>query len=80
MDEATSALDAHSEQLVQNALEESKQGRTSVIIAHRLSTIKSADRIHVMATGKIIETGTHESLIRQKGAYAKMIQLQQFTS
>ena len=78
MDEATSALDAQSEQLVQDALEQSKQGRTSLIIAHRLATIKSADRIYVMASGKIIETGTHESLLEQKGAYAKMISLQQF--
>ena len=79
MDEATSALDAQSEQLVQEALEQSKQGRTSLIIAHRLATIKSADRIYVMASGKIIETGTHESLLEQKGAYAKMISLQQFS-
>ena len=79
MDEATSALDAQSEQLVQDALEQSKQGRTSLIIAHRLATIKSADRIYVMASGKIIETGTHESLLEQKGAYAKMISLQQFS-
>ena len=79
MDEATSALDAQSEQLVQDALEQSKQGRTSLIIAHRLATIKSADRIYVMASGKIIETGTHKSLLEQKGAYAKMISLQQFS-
>ena len=79
MDEATSALDAQSEQLVQEALEQSKQGRTSLIIAHRLATIKSADRIYVMASGRIIETGTHESLLKQKGAYAKMISLQQFS-
>ena len=79
MDEATSALDAQSEQLVQDALEQSKQGRTSLIIAHRLATIKSADRIYVMASGKIIETGTHESLLEQKGAYAKMISMQQFS-
>ena len=79
MDEATSALDAQSEQLVQDALEQSKQGRTSLIIAHRLATIKSADRIYVMASGRIIETGTHESLLKQKGAYAKMISLQQFS-
>ena len=79
MDEATSALDAPSEQLVQDALEQSKQGRTSLIIAHRLATIKSADRIYVLASGRIIETGTHESLLEQKGAYAKMISLQQFS-
>ena len=78
MDEATSALDAQSERLVQDALEQSKKGRTSIIIAHRLATIKSADRIYVMASGRIIETGTHESLLEKKGAYAKMISLQQF--
>ena len=79
MDEATSALDAKSEQLVQEALEQSKQGRTSIVIAHRLSTIKSADRIYVMDSGRIIEKGTHTSLLEQNGIYAKMISLQQFT-
>ena len=79
MDEATSALDAKSEQLVQEALEQSKQGRTSIVIAHRLSTIKSADRIYVLDSGKIIEKGTHTSLLEQNGIYAKMISLQQFT-
>ena len=79
MDEATSALDAQSEQLVQEALEQSKQGRTSLVIAHRLATIKSADRIYVMDSGRIIEKGTHESLLKQNGAYAKMISLQKFT-
>ena len=79
MDEATSALDAQSERLVQDALEQSKKGRTSIIIAHRLATIKSADRIYVMASGRIIETGTHESLLEKKGAYSKMISLQQFS-
>lgn len=79
MDEATSALDAKSEQLVQEALEQSKKGRTSIVIAHRLSTIKSADRIYVMDSGRIIEKGTHTSLLEQNGIYAKMISLQQFT-
>ena len=79
MDEATSALDTKSEQLVQNALEQSKKGRTSLIIAHRLVTIKSADRVYVLASGKVIETGTHESLLKQKGTYAKMVSLQQFS-
>ena len=79
MDEATSALDTKSEQLVQNALEQSKKGRTSLIIAHRLATIKSADRVYVLASGKVIETGTHESLLKQKGTYAKMVSLQQFS-
>ncbi len=79
MDEATSALDAKSEQLVQNALDRSKKGRTSLIIAHRLATIKSADRVYVLDSGKVIETGTHESLLKQNGTYAKMVSLQQFS-
>ena len=79
MDEATSSLDAQSEQKVQVGLEQSIKGRTSLIIAHRLSTIKSADRIYVLKAGKIIETGTHESLLAQAGTYSKMISLQQFS-
>ena len=79
MDEATSALDAKSEQLVQNALDQSKKGRTSLIIAHRLATIKSADRVYVLASGKVIEAGTHEGLLKQNGTYAKMVSLQQFS-
>ena len=79
MDEATSSLDAQSEQKVQVGLEQSIKGRTSLIIAHRLSTIKSADRIYVLKAGKIIETGTHESLVAQAGTYSKMISLQQFS-
>ena len=79
MDEATSSLDAQSEQKVQVGLEQSIKGRTSLIIAHRLSTIKSADRIYVLKAGKIIETGTHESLLAQAGTYSTMISLQQFS-
>ena len=79
MDEATSSLDAQSEQKVQVGLKQSIKGRTSLIIAHRLSTIKSADRIYVLKAGKIIETGTHESLLAQAGTYSKMISLQQFS-
>ena len=79
MDEATSSLDAQSEQKVQIGLEQSIKGRTSLIIAHRLSTIKSADRIYVLKAGKIIETGTHESLLAQAGTYSKMISLQKFS-
>ena len=79
MDEATSSLDAQSEQKVQVGLEQSIKGRTSLIIAHRLSTIKSVDRIYVLKAGKIIETGTHESLLAQAGTYSKMISLQQFS-
>ena len=79
MDEATSALDAKSEKQVHNALDQSKKGRTCLIVAHRLATIKSADRVYVLESGKIIETGTHESLLKQKGAYAKMVSLQRFS-
>ncbi len=79
MDEPTSALDAKSEHLVQNALDQSKKGRTSLIIAHRLATIKSADRVYVLEAGKITETGSHDSLLKQNGSYAKMVSLQQFS-
>ncbi len=79
MDEATSALDAKSEHLVQKALDQSKKGRTSLIIAHRLATIKSADRVYVLESGKITETGSHDSLLKQNGSYAKMVSLQQFS-
>jgi ATP-binding cassette subfamily B protein len=72
LDEATSALDSESEQLIQTALEELMQGRTSIVIAHRLSTIAKLDRIIVMEDGKIIEDGTHNSLLKKKGQYAKL--------
>lgn len=78
LDEATSALDVESERIVQQALERLMQNRTTVIVAHRLSTIKNADQISVIQNGKIIEKGTHSSLIENKdGAYFKLINLQQ---
>ncbi|XP_031256408.1 ABC transporter B family member 2-like [Pistacia vera] len=78
LDEATSALDLESERVVQQALERLMQNRTTVIVAHRLSTIKNADQISVLQNGKIIEKGTHSSLIENKdGAYFKLINLQQ---
>ncbi|MFZ6771006.1 ABC transporter transmembrane domain-containing protein [Undibacterium sp. Di26W] len=76
LDEATSALDAESERLVQGALEVAMQGRTTLIIAHRLATVQRADRIIVMEHGKIVETGTHASLVEQGGVYANLAALQ----
>ncbi len=72
LDEATSALDSESEKLIQDALQKLMKGRTSLVIAHRLSTIAKLDRIIVMEDGKITEDGSHESLIAQKGSYAKL--------
>lgn len=76
LDEATSALDAKSETLVQEALETLMQGRTTLVIAHRLATIKSADRIVVMDEGRIVEEGTHQSLVTRGGLYARLAALQ----
>ncbi|PIE42184.1 MAG: lipid A export permease/ATP-binding protein MsbA [Gammaproteobacteria bacterium] len=69
LDEATSALDSESENLVQMALDELLKHRTAIVIAHRLSTVKNADRILVLDQGRIVESGTHEALIRAKGRY-----------
>ncbi|HEX8039210.1 MAG TPA: ABC transporter ATP-binding protein, partial [Chryseosolibacter sp.] len=77
LDEATSSLDAHSEVLVQEALEKLMEGRTSIIIAHRLSTIKKVDRIFVIQDGKLAEMGSHLELSRMNnGIYNKLVQLQ----
>ena len=76
LDEATSALDAHSEQLVQEALERLMKTRTTVVIAHRLATTRAADRIIVMDGGRIVEEGTHASLNKQNGLYASLARLQ----
>ena len=72
LDEATSALDSESERLVQAALENLMKNRTTIIVAHRLSTIERADRIVVMQMGRVIEMGSHDRLISQKGAYAQL--------
>jgi len=72
LDEATSSLDSHNEALIQSALETLLAGRTSLVIAHRLSTILRADQILVMEKGKIVERGTHESLLAAAGPYAKL--------
>jgi ABC-type multidrug transport system fused ATPase/permease subunit len=76
LDEATSALDSESERLVQEALDELMQGRTTFIIAHRLSTIRAADQILVLQKGRLVEQGTHDSLIAQQGLYASLARLQ----
>ncbi|MCO5146582.1 MAG: ABC transporter transmembrane domain-containing protein [Aquamicrobium sp.] len=76
LDEATSALDAESETLVQTALERLMQGRTTLVIAHRLATVLKADRILVMEGGRIVEEGTHQSLVAAGGVYARLARLQ----
>lgn len=78
LDEATSALDTESERLVQQALENMMQNRTSVVIAHRLSTIQKADKIVVMQKGEIVEQGTHDELIAKDGTYKKLVMMQSF--
>lgn len=76
LDEATSALDSESEQLVQQALIQLMQNRTSIVIAHRLSTIQHADEIIVMDAGRIVERGTHSELLAHKGLYQKLVAMQ----
>lgn len=76
LDEATSALDAQSEQQVQTALEHLMQGRTTIVIAHRLATVLKADRILVMDGGRVVEEGTHQSLVARGGVYARLAKLQ----
>ncbi|PIA51513.1 hypothetical protein AQUCO_01100395v1, partial [Aquilegia coerulea] len=80
LDEATSALDAQSERIVQDALDQASQGRTTIIVAHRLTTIRDANLIVVLESGKVVESGSHEELIQMNngegGAYYKMVHLQ----
>ncbi|RYY52520.1 MAG: ABC transporter ATP-binding protein [Chitinophagaceae bacterium] len=77
LDEATSSLDTESERLVQDAINNMMQNRTSIVIAHRLSTIRHADEIIVLQKGKIVERGNHEQLISQNGFYRKLVDMQE---
>jgi ABC-type multidrug transport system fused ATPase/permease subunit len=77
LDEATSSLDTESERLVQNAINTLMQNRTCIVIAHRLSTVQHADEIIVLQAGKIMERGTHDTLIAAHGLYHKLVQMQQ---
>jgi ATP-binding cassette, subfamily B, bacterial len=76
LDEATSALDAENERLVQRALADAMQGRTTLVIAHRLATVLAADRIVVMDAGRVVDEGTHAELIARAGLYARLAELQ----
>ncbi|PIR94096.1 hypothetical protein COT97_03135 [Candidatus Falkowbacteria bacterium CG10_big_fil_rev_8_21_14_0_10_39_11] len=76
LDEATSSLDAESEEMIKKAIDKVIKDRTTIIVAHRLSTIQHADRIVVVDDGKIVEQGTHKSLLRKRGVYSRLIKLQ----
>ena len=76
LDEATSSVDTRTEKLIQKAMDKLMEGKTSFIIAHRLSTIRNADKIIVIENGEIIEQGTHEELLEQKGYYYNTLNAQ----
>ena len=73
LDEATSSLDTHTERLVQDALEQLAAGRTTIAIAHRLSTVRDADQIIVLDQGRIVEVGTHDTLVGAGGRYSELV-------
>ncbi len=77
MDEATSSLDTESERLVQDAINNMMQNRTSIVIAHRLSTIRHAHEIVVLHHGQIAERGTHDELIAKAGIYKRLVDMQE---
>lgn len=76
LDEATSSVDTESEQLIQHAIDILTQNRTSIVIAHRLATVQKADKIIVMDQGKVLETGSHQELLKQNGHYKRLYELQ----
>ena len=76
LDEATSHIDTETEEIIQNAINVVKEGRTTFMIAHRLSTIAHADQIFVLDKGEIVERGTHDELMQLNGQYAEMVALQ----
>lgn len=75
LDEATASLDSDSKKLVQEALNATSRGRTTVAIAHRLSTIQHADIIYILDKGTVVEKGSHSELIKMRGAYYKLVQI-----
>ena len=77
LDEATSSLDTESERLVQDAINNMMQHRTSIVIAHRLSTIRHADEIIVLQKGEIVERGNHDELMKKQGYYYRLVQMQE---
>ncbi|MBT5338794.1 ABC transporter ATP-binding protein, partial [Candidatus Falkowbacteria bacterium] len=76
LDEATSSLDSSSEKMIQEAIHRVIKNRTTIVIAHRLSTVKNADKIIVIAKGRISQQGTHSQLMRKGGLYKKFVTLQ----
>lgn len=76
LDEATSALDAESEHLVQEALDRLQRGRTTLVIAHRLSTVRSADRVVVLDSGRVVQEGSHDELLATDGLYRRLVERQ----